>query len=181
MRRMISQFAMSAVAPLAMMILISGVACSEDQTESTAQTAEKSAQPAAPQAAPQASKPAQQTAQQTAQQPTQQPAPQPAQASVPRQASPSPSQEWGEQEALVIEDEALRKAMAENMIYATIRIKMEDMIEQRSALLKSGRHPTDVEVRQLEGSIMRARELLMEAGEMVEDIVPPIVESTPRE
>ncbi|OWY73075.1 hypothetical protein B7486_01640 [cyanobacterium TDX16] len=66
------------------------------------------------------------------------------------------------------------------MIYATIRIKMEDMIEKRAELLNSGRPPSDVEVRQLEGSIMRARDLLQEAGEIVEDVVPPIVQVNPR-
>jgi hypothetical protein len=77
------------------------------------------------------------------------------------------------------ESDAQKRAAAENMIYATIRIKMEDMIDQRSKLLKSGKDPADVEVRQLEGSIMRARELLEENGEVVEPVDPPIVQSTP--
>lgn len=84
--------------------------------------------------------------------------------------------EWAEQKPLTIEDDSGRRAMAENMIYATIRIKMEEMIDQRAGLLKSGKAPSDVEVRGLEGSIMRARDLLMEAGEIVEDVQPPIVE-----
>lgn len=88
--------------------------------------------------------------------------------------------EWEEQKPLKIEDDATKRAQAENMIYATIRIKMEDMIEKRAELLKSGKAPSDVEVRQLEGSIMRARDLLQEAGEIVEDVEPPIVEVRPR-
>jgi hypothetical protein len=74
-----------------------------------------------------------------------------------------------------------RRRQAEDMIYATIRIKMEEMIERRSDLLKEGRDPTDVEIRQLEGSIMKARNLLMEAGEIVEDLQPPIVLTAPRQ
>ncbi len=63
------------------------------------------------------------------------------------------------------------------MIYAQIRIKMEEMIEQRARLLREGKNPSDVEVRQLEGSIMKARELLVENGEIVEEVDPPIVQS----
>lgn len=79
------------------------------------------------------------------------------------------------------ETDGITRAQAENMIYATIRIKMEEMIAKRAALLKSGRDPSDVEVRDLEGSIMRARELLEENGEIVEPVNPPIVQSTPKQ
>lgn len=75
------------------------------------------------------------------------------------------------------EQNKIMRRRAENLIYATIRIKMEEMIDRRAGLLKSGKDPSDVEIRQLEGSIMRARELLQEAGEIVEDVVPPIVQS----
>lgn len=95
-------------------------------------------------------------------------------------STPPEKAEWEEQKPLAIEDDATKRAQAENMIYATIRIKMEDMIEKRAELLKSGRPPSDVEVRQLEGSIMRARDLLQEAGEIVEDVEPPIVQVNPR-
>lgn len=78
------------------------------------------------------------------------------------------------------ESDAAKRAAAENMIYATIRIKMEDMIEQRAKMLKSGKDPSDVEVRRLEDSIMRARELLEENGEVVEPVDPPIVVSVPK-
>ncbi len=75
------------------------------------------------------------------------------------------------------ESDASKRAQAENMIYATIRIKMEEAIEGRAKLLKSGKDPADVEVRQLEGTIMRARELLEENGEVVEPVEPPIVQN----
>lgn len=95
---------------------------------------------------------------------------------APKPAADASSPEWGEEKPLAIEDDSAKRAMAENMIYATIRIKMEEMIDQRAELLKSGKNPADVEIRQLEGSIMRARDLLMEAGEVVEDVQPPIVQ-----
>lgn len=164
MTRITTRFAWCAGLALAMIAHLGFAGCTQDRTESTAQAKEpapRPAEPAKPMAADRAPAPSEPAAQRP-------------------DVSQVGQEEWGEQKALVIEDEALRKSMAENMIYATIRIKMEDMIEQRADLLKSGRHPTDVEVRQLEGSIMRARELLMEAGEIVEDVVPPILESTPR-
>jgi type IV secretory pathway VirB10-like protein len=85
--------------------------------------------------------------------------------------APSPDEDF--------ESEAARRKQTENMIYATIRIKMEEAIEKRAALLKSGRDPADQEVRSLEGTIMRARELLEENGEVVEPVDPPIVQSVP--
>lgn len=111
--------------------------------------------------------------------PAAQPEPEP-EPDVKTASTPPQKPEWEEQKPLVIEDEASKRAQAENMIYATIRIKMEDMIEKRAELLKSGRPPSDVEIRQLEGSIMRARDLLQEAGEIVEDVEPPIVQVNPR-
>ncbi|HKQ48388.1 MAG TPA: hypothetical protein VJZ71_09995 [Phycisphaerae bacterium] len=77
------------------------------------------------------------------------------------------------------ESEASRRKQTESMIYATIRIKMEEAIEKRASLLSSGKAPSDEEVRSLEGTIMRARELLEENGEVVEPVDPPIVQSVP--
>jgi hypothetical protein len=74
-----------------------------------------------------------------------------------------------------------RRAQAEDMIYATIRIKMEEAIAERAKLLKEGRNPADERIRQLEGTIMRARDLLTEAGEIVEDVDPPIVQTQPKQ
>ncbi|MFQ5429973.1 MAG: hypothetical protein ACE5E1_06650 [Phycisphaerae bacterium] len=67
-----------------------------------------------------------------------------------------------------------------DLIYATIRVRMEEMIEQRKELLASGTPPSDERVRKLEGSIMRARGLLIENGETVEDVDPPIVLPAPK-
>lgn len=68
-----------------------------------------------------------------------------------------------------------------DMIYSLIRIRMESMIEKRKQLLASGKTPSDVEVRELEGSIMRARSLLTENGEVVEEVEPPIVLTAPKQ
>lgn len=147
--------------------------CSQDGGSSTGSSSDAAA---APQASTHAT-PAQTNVNDsaTATAPPAQPAP-----AVKTASAPEASPEWEAQKPLTIEDDAARRAQAENMIYATIRIKMEDMIEKRAELLNSGRPPSDVEVRQLEGSIMRARDLLQEAGEIVEDVVPPIVQVNPR-
>ena len=68
----------------------------------------------------------------------------------------------------------------EDLIYATIRVKMEEMIQQRKDLFAAGKPPHDEEIRRLEGSIMRARDLLIEHGEEVEDVDPPIVQTGSR-
>jgi hypothetical protein len=95
------------------------------------------------------------------------------QAPVPTPPAPPPSTEED------FESETARRKQTESMIYATIRIKMEEAIEKRATLLKAGKDPADEEVRSLEGTIMRARELLEENGEVVEPVDPPIVQSTP--
>jgi hypothetical protein len=65
---------------------------------------------------------------------------------------------------------------AMDLLYATMRIRMEEAIEERATLLKAGTEPSDPQVRRLEGVIMRARDLLTDAGEVVEPVEPPIVE-----
>ena len=92
---------------------------------------------------------------------------------TPPAAAPSPDDDF--------ESEASRRKQTESMIYATIRIKMEEAIEKRAALLKAGKDPADEEVRSLEGTIMRARELLEENGEIVEPVDPPIVQTVPNQ
>lgn len=99
-------------------------------------------------------------------------------AETPQAQSPAnPSGDRFSEEEKAFKQDSSRRAEAENMIYAQIRIKMEEMIEQRARLLREGKNPSDVEVRQLEGSIMKARELLVENGEIVEEVDPPIVQS----
>lgn len=63
-----------------------------------------------------------------------------------------------------------------NQIYAEIRRKMDESIGKRAALLKSGKAAADPEVTHEEGIIRKARSLLMERGENVEPIVPPLPE-----
>ena len=92
------------------------------------------------------------------------------QVSTAKPAEPPPAAETPEQ------DLEKKRGQAEDMIYATIRVKMEEAIAERAGLLKGGRPPSDERVRQLEGTIMRARSLLVENGEIVADVEPPIVE-----
>jgi hypothetical protein len=71
------------------------------------------------------------------------------------------------------------RAQYEDVIYATIRVKMEEMVAERARLLKTGRPANDWEVQQLERSILRARQLLVENGEIVGEIEPPITQTLP--
>lgn len=91
--------------------------------------------------------------------------------------TPSPSQTSATQEPVVATTDEEKREQAANMIYAQIRLRMEEFISERKKLLSEGKTRDDARVQQLEGSILKARELLMEAGEMVEDVDPPI---TPR-
>ncbi len=61
-----------------------------------------------------------------------------------------------------------------NVIYATIRIRMEEAIQRRATLLDQGTNSTDPKVRNLENQIQKARQLLMENGETVDPVYPPI-------
>lgn len=154
----------------------------KNKSEPAAKSAAPTAAPATPAPTPAPAAPAQPPAKPSEPAPPPAAPAQPAAAATPPKPEEKPAatkSEWEEQKPLAIEDDSGRRAMAENMIYATIRIKMEEMIDQRASLLKSGKAPSDVEVRSLEGSIMRARDLLMEAGEIVEDVQPPIVEVRP--
>lgn len=83
-------------------------------------------------------------------------------------------------ETTAVQDEELKQQTAD-IIYAQIRIRMEEAIAQRAALLKAGRPRSDLDVREKEGIIMRARDLLLGAGEVVEDLDPPIVEDATKQ
>ncbi|MBK8271176.1 MAG: hypothetical protein IPK83_23820 [Planctomycetes bacterium] len=64
-------------------------------------------------------------------------------------------------------------------VYANIRLQMEQAITERKQLLDAGTAPSDERVRALEGKIMKARELLVDNGESVDDVDPPIVQTQP--
>lgn len=68
------------------------------------------------------------------------------------------------------------REQAADLIYATIRVRMEEMIAQRAEMLKSGKSPTDMEIKKLEVSILRAKGYLTEAGEVPPEIKPPIAQ-----
>lgn len=74
------------------------------------------------------------------------------------------------------EDLERRREEASDMIYALIRVRMEEAIIHRKELLESGRASSDVEIRRLENVIMNARQYLEEDGELVEPVDPPIVQ-----
>jgi type IV secretory pathway VirB10-like protein len=74
---------------------------------------------------------------------------------------------------------AEKRAQIEDVIYAEMRVKMEQMIAQRAQLMKSGKDSSDPEVQKLEASILRAKKFLTDAGEVVGDINPPIKEQAP--
>jgi len=63
-----------------------------------------------------------------------------------------------------------------NQIYAEIRRRLDEAVAQRADLLKQGKPASDPEVQHKEGIIRKARSLLMERGENVEPIVPPLPE-----
>lgn len=88
--------------------------------------------------------------------------------------TPSQSQTTAAQEPVLATTDEEKREQAANMIYAQIRLRMEEFISERKKLLSEGKTRDDARVQQLEGSILKARELLMEAGEMVEDVDPPI-------
>lgn len=94
-------------------------------------------------------------------------------------ATPTPAAGQGAQGPPSPSDEQ-RRAETNDLIYALIRVEMENAIEKRAELLTAGRERSDLEIRQLEGKIMRARDLLTDAGEVVDELDPPIVESAPK-
>ncbi len=66
------------------------------------------------------------------------------------------------------------KQAYEDLIYGNIRIRMDTSIALRRAMLEEGVAPTDPGVRNLEGQILKAKDLLEQAGENVGPIEPPI-------
>jgi hypothetical protein len=101
--------------------------------------------------------------------------PAPAQA-APAAAEAQPVSQTAAVETSEVDPELENKRLqTQNLIYARIRIKMEELIAERAKLLKEGKDPTDPQIRQIEGQIMRARDLLQENGEVVDEIDPPIV------
>ena len=59
-------------------------------------------------------------------------------------------------------------------IYAQIRVKMEEALAKRAELIKAGTALGDPSIQDLERQILRARALLAERGEILEDVKPPL-------
>lgn len=159
------------------LVVVGLVGCAET-TDKTAQKPDETAAPAkaapAPAAKPAPAQPAQPAPKPSAAaQPTQPPPGHPPVPAVQKTSEPPKPPPADKPEAGAQATEKAR-AQAEDMIYANIRVKMEEMIAQRAQMLKSGKSPSDVEIRKLESSILKARDLLTQAGEVVGDIQPPI-------
>ena len=71
-----------------------------------------------------------------------------------------------------------KRSSTEDLIYGQIRLKMEEAIADRAKKLKEGADPGSTEIQKLEYTILKARELLAERGEVLEDVEPPIVRPT---
>lgn len=75
------------------------------------------------------------------------------------------------------QDMEQKREEASDMIYALIRVRMEEAIIKRKSLLESGRASSDVDVRRLENVIINARQYLEEDGEIVAPVDPPIIQT----
>jgi hypothetical protein len=64
----------------------------------------------------------------------------------------------------------------EATIMATLRAKMDEMVQERARLLKDGKPATDPQIRELEDSILKARKLLTDKGQTVGEVDPPITQ-----
>jgi outer membrane biosynthesis protein TonB len=113
--------------------------------------------------------------------PTPAPAPKPAaQATPPPAAKAAPAvQKTTDKPADASAQNTEKRAQIEDIIYADMRVKMEQMIAQRSQMMKAGKDSSDPEVAKLEASILRARKFLTDAGEVVGPIDPPIKDQAP--
>jgi hypothetical protein len=69
------------------------------------------------------------------------------------------------------------RLMAE--IYTNIRERMDQALDARAELLRAGRPQTDPEVQNYERVIHRARNLLIEIGENVDPVEPPLLDEAP--
>ncbi len=64
-------------------------------------------------------------------------------------------------------------------IYTNIRERMDQALDARAELLRAGRPQTDPEVQNYERVIRRARNLLIEIGENVTPVDPPLLDEVP--
>ncbi|MFO0973447.1 MAG: hypothetical protein U1A27_08430 [Phycisphaerae bacterium] len=74
-----------------------------------------------------------------------------------------------------ISQEALR-AQKTAEIYTLIRERMNESVAERAKLLKAGKTPADIEVAKHETVIRNARKLLMQIGESLDPVVPPLTD-----
>jgi hypothetical protein len=103
------------------------------------------------------------------------PAPPPVRTEPPVDRTADPRANTEQRTANAHESQEQARQNMEDVVYGQIRLKMEESIAQRAQLLKQGTDPADPQIRRLEHSIMKARELLAEHGEILEDVEPPIV------
>ncbi len=95
--------------------------------------------------------------------------------------TPASPQEVAEDMPPIGDDPRQLREHYSNVIYATIRIRMEEAIQRRAKLFKQGESPKSEEIVNLERQILKARSLLVENGENVQPVYPPISQrTTPR-
>ena len=61
-----------------------------------------------------------------------------------------------------------------DLIYAQIRVRMEEALARRELLLKDGTPQSDQRVAEFERQVLRARSFLSERGELLDDVTPPL-------
>lgn len=96
-------------------------------------------------------------------------------------STPTSPQDVAEDMQPIGDDPTQLREHYSNVIYATIRIRMEEAIQRRAKLFKQGTSPKSEEIVNLERQILKARSLLVENGETVQPVHPPISQrTTPR-
>jgi len=77
-------------------------------------------------------------------------------------------------EGMASNDQEAQKQDLTDLIYAQIRVRMEEALARRSNLLKNGTPQSDPQVAEFERQIIRARSFLSERGELLDDVAPPL-------
>lgn len=77
-------------------------------------------------------------------------------------------------EGMASSDQEAQKQDLTDLIYAQIRVRMEEALARRSSLLKNGTPQSDPQVAEFERQIIRARSFLSERGELLDDVAPPL-------
>lgn len=85
-------------------------------------------------------------------------------------ATPTPVPDVG----MANNDQEAAKQDLTDLIYAQIRVRMEEALARRELLLKENTPQSDPRVAEFERQILRARSFLSERGELLNDVTPPL-------